>query len=320
MLMRVVVTGAAGFIGSTLVGQLLGEDHSVLAVDDLSGGHLENLADVVDDPRLEFLEANVAADSARDAMASYRPEVLFHLAADIDVRQSVADPIGNARNNVLGLLCVLECARVSGARKVVFASSGGTIYGEQAKLPVNESALVDPRSPYAASKLCGETYLVAYRRLIQLQTTALALGNVYGPRQDPRGTAGVISIFASALLEGRPTVIFGDGGTTRDYVYVDDVVEAFVLAAGSAGNGLRLNIGTGTETSVRELHRLVAETAQQPDRPTFAPPRFGELHRTALDCTAANRVLGWRPRTVLPDGVARTVAWLRNARRSLSRP
>lgn len=318
--MRVVVTGAAGFIGSTLVDRLVRDSHAVLAVDDLSRGRMENLADVADDPRLEFVEGDVAADPVRAAMDSWGGEVILHLAAAIDVRQSVADPIGNARNNVLGMLAVLECARASGVRKVVFASSGGTIYGEQATLPVDESALVDPGSPYAASKLCGETYLVAYRRLIQLQTTSLALANVYGPRQDPHGAVGVVSIFASAMLEGRPTVIYGDGGTTRDYVYVDDVVEAFVLASGAAGNGLRLNIGTGRETSVRDLHRLVARTVRRPDRPTFLPPRVGELQRTALDSTAARHVLGWRARTVLRDGVARTVTWLRDGRPSLSYP
>jgi UDP-glucose 4-epimerase len=312
--MRVVITGAAGFIGSALADRLLREGHTVLAVDDLSRGRLENLADAAEDPRLTFLEADVTADVARAAMVSYRPEVFFHLAADMDVRHSVADPIGNARNNVLGLLAVLESARASGARKVVFASSGGTIYGEQAKFPVDESAPVDPRSPYAASKLCGEIYLDAYRRLVQVQTTALALGNVYGPRQDPYGEAGVVSIFAAALLEGRPTVIYGDGGTTRDYVYVDDVVAAFVLAASSAGDGLRLNIGTGTETSVRNLHRLVARTVGSPDRPNFLPPRLGELHRVALDSSAAHRVLGWRAHTALPTGVARTVTWLRATR------
>jgi UDP-glucose 4-epimerase len=310
--MRIVVTGAAGFIGSTTVDQLLRDGHAVLAVDNLTSGHIENLANSAGNPRLTFLESDVAVDAARKTMASYRAELFFHLAADMDVRHSVADPIGNAHNNVLGLLAVLESARVSGARKIIFASSGGTIYGRQTTFPVTESARVDPHSPYAASKICGETYLETYRQLFQLQTTALALGNVYGPRQDPYGEAGVVSIFASALLEGRPTTIYGDGSSTRDYVYVDDVVEAFVLAAGTAGNGMRLNIGTGRETSVRELHRLIARAVGRPDTPRFRPPRPGELDRVALDSTAAQRVLGWRPQTVLEDGLVRTVAWLRN--------
>jgi UDP-glucose 4-epimerase len=308
--MRVVTTGAAGFIGSTLVDRLLREGHRVLAVDDLSTGNIDNLADSADDPRLTFLEGNVVADAARREMASYQAEMFFHLAAQMDVRHSVADPLRDACNNVLGCLAALETARFSGARKFVFASSGGTIYGHQDKYPVDESAHVDPHSPYGASKVCGEMYLRVYRSLYRLQTTALALGNVYGPRQDPYGEAGVVSIFASALLEGRPTTIFGDGAATRDYVYVDDVVEAFVLAAGSAGDDLRLNIGTGRETSVRTLHRLVAEAVERPDTPTFMPPRAGELDRVGLDSAAARRVLAWCPKVDLPEGLARTVAWL----------
>jgi UDP-glucose 4-epimerase len=238
-------------------------------------------------------------------MAGYRGEVFIHLAAEMDVRYSVADPIANARNNVLGLLAVIDSARTCGARKVVFASSGGTIYGDQERYPVDESARVDPLSPYGASKVCGEIYLQVYRHLHRLQTTALALGNVYGPRQDPNGEAGVVSIFASALLEGRQTVIYGDGSATRDFVYVDDVVEAFVLATGTAGDGLRLNIGTGHETSVRTLHRFIADAAERPDRPTFLPARSGELDRVGLDSTAARRVLGWQSRQGIADGIAR---------------
>jgi len=312
--MRVVTTGAAGFIGSTLVDRLLREGHSVLAVDDLSGGHLDNLAESVDDPHLTFVEGDVTADTAKSEMASYRAEVFFHLAAQTDVRHSVADPFSDARNNVLGSLAAVDCARASGARKFVFASSGGAIYGDHAAYPVDESARVDPHSPYGASKACVEIYLRVFRHLHRLQTTALALGNVYGPRQDPQREAGVVSIFASALLERRPTIIFGVGETTRDYVYVDDVVEAFVRAAGSAGDGLRLNIGTGLETSLRTLHRLVAETVEAPDTPTFMPRRAGELDRVGLDSAAARRVLGWRPKVNLPEGLTRTVAWLQDHR------
>jgi UDP-glucose 4-epimerase len=310
--MRVVTTGAAGFIGSTLVDRLVREGHHVLAVDDLSNGRLDNLAESIHDPRLAFLEGDVLVEAVCAEMAGYRGEVFIHLAAEMDVRYSVADPIANARNNVLGLLAVIDSARTCGARKVVFASSGGTIYGDQERYPVDESARVDPLSPYGASKVCGEIYLQVYRHLHRLQTTALALGNVYGPRQDPNGEAGVVSIFASALLEGRQTVIYGDGSATRDFVYVDDVVEAFVLATGTAGDGLRLNIGTGHETSVRTLHRFIADAAERPDRPTFLPARSGELDRVGLDSTAARRVLGWQSRQGLADGIARTVAWLRD--------
>lgn len=312
--MRVVTTGAAGFIGSTLVDRLLRDGHSVLAVDDLSTGHLDNLVESAGDPRLTFLESDVVADAARREMTAYRAEVFFHLAAQMDVRHSVADPVADARRNVLGSLAVLESARASGARKLVFASSGGTIYGDQPKYPVHESALLDPRSPYGAAKVCGEAYLRVYRHLHGLQTTALALGNVYGPRQDPHGEAGVVSIFASALMEGRPTMIFGDGRATRDYVYVDDVVEAFVLAGGPAGDGLRLNIGTGRETSVRHLHRLIAEAVERPDTPKIMPPRAGELDRVGLDSSAAQRVLGWRAQVSLENGIIRTLDWIRDCR------
>jgi UDP-glucose 4-epimerase len=245
-------------------------------------------------------------------MIAFHPDVLFHLAAHMDVRGSVADPLGDARMNVIGSLSVLESTRLCGARKIVFTSSGGTIYGNQKRFPIKESARIDPHSPYAASKISGEVYLTVYRHLHGLQTTALALGNVYGPRQDPHGETGVISIFASALLEERSAAIFGTGDDTRDYVYIDDVVHALELAADQAGNGLRLNIGTGRETSVRTLYHILAELLDRPDEPIFLPPRPGELHRVALDNTAAARVLGWRPSVELPDGIAMTIAWLRN--------
>jgi UDP-glucose 4-epimerase len=281
-------------------------------VDNLSSGRIENLTASADDPRLTFLEEDIQSSGARSEMISFHPDVLFHLAAHVDVGASVVDPLGDARINVIGSLSVLESARLAGARKIVFTSSGGTIYGNQETFPIKESAPVDPHSPYAASKIAGEVYLTVYRHLYGIQTTTLALGNVYGPRQDPHGETGVISIFASALLEGRSTAIFGTGDDTRDYVYIDDVVHALELAAGHAGNGLRLNIGTGRETSVRALHRVLAEFLERPDEPTFLPPRAGELHRVALDSTAAARVLGWRPGIELPEGIARTVAWLRN--------
>ena len=311
--MRVAITGAAGFIGSALVDRMLCDCHQVLAVDNLSSGHVENLRTSANDSRLTFLETDIVSKRAHREIVSFRPEVCFHLAAHMDVRHSVVDPIKDARTNVIGSLSVLESARLAAARKIVFTSSGGTIYGNQDRFPIGEATPVDPHSPYAASKISGEVYLTVFRHLYGLQTTALALGNVYGPRQDPHGETGVISIFASALLEGRSAAIFGTGDDTRDYVYIDDVVDALALAAGQTGNGLRLNIGTGRETSVRMLHQILAEVVERPDTPTFLPPRPGELHRVALDSTAAARVLGWRPRTDLPEGIARTVAWLRNA-------
>ena len=308
--MRAVVTGGAGFIGSHLTDRLLADGHQVLVVDDLSTGTRANLESASGRPGFSFLEGDVSGPEARGEIAAARPEVVFHLAAQMDVRHSVADPIDDARRNVLGTVSVLEAARHGGSRKVVFASSGGSIYGDQDRLPVDESAATDPHAPYAASKICGEVYLQVYRRLHGLQTTALALGNVYGPRQDPRGEAGVVAIFASAMLDGRATVIYGSGDSTRDYVYVDDVVDAFVRAAGPQGDGLRLNIGTGVETSVRRLHALVAAAAGCADEPSLQPERPGELDRVALDASAAERVLGWRPLVDIDGGLRRTVGWL----------
>jgi UDP-glucose 4-epimerase len=311
---RTLVTGAAGFIGSNLVDRLLADGHHVVGIDDLSTGSLENLAAAraVGDHRFSFITADVTAPALALLVSAAAPEVVFHLAAQVDVRVSVRDPLLDARLNVLGTVNVLEAARSAGVRKVVFTSSGGSIYGNPEKLPVSERAGTDPISPYAASKVCGEVYLGTYRNLYGLQTTALALGNVYGPRQDPRGEAGVIAIFCTAALEGRTAMIYGDGAAVRDYVYVDDVVDAFARAAGEAGDGRRFNIGTGVGTSVRELHTEVARAAQVADAPTFADARLGELKAIVLDVSSARHGLGWEPFTTLRDGVPRTLAWARS--------
>jgi len=314
--MRILVTGAAGFIGSNLVDRLLAEGSQVDAVDDLSTGRLENLAEAraVNSTRsgaFTFTRFDVTDPDLDGLVARTRPEVICHLAAQIDVRASVADPLEDARRNVLGTITVLEAARQAGVRKVVFTSSGGSIYGEPAKLPVSERAGVDPHSPYAAGKAAGELYLGAWRAMYGLSYTALALGNVFGPRQDPHGEAGVVAIFARALLEGRPTTIFGDGTSSRDYVYVDDVVDAFVKATGSAGDGRRYNIGTGVATTVRQLHTSIAAAVGSPDEPAYAAPRIGELQAIALDATAARAGIGWEAFTDVATGVAATVDWVR---------
>ncbi|GAC1328805.1 MAG: hypothetical protein NVSMB13_16140 [Mycobacteriales bacterium] len=223
MSQRIMVTGAAGFIGSNLVDRLLAEGHQVEAVDDLSTGRLENLAEArkVNADRagaFSFTRFDITDPGLASVVARVQPEVICHLAAQIDVRVSVADPLADARLNVLGTINVLEAARLAGVRKVVFTSSGGSIYGEPTRLPVSERAGLDPRSPYAAGKAAGELYLGTWRAMYGLSYTALALGNVFGPRQDPHGEAGVVAIFATALLEGRPTTIFGDGTSSRDYV------------------------------------------------------------------------------------------------------
>jgi UDP-glucose 4-epimerase len=310
---RVLVTGGAGFIGSNLVDALLAAGHEVTAVDDLSTGRRTNLesAAAAGPDRFSFVQLDVTSPELAGLVAEHRPEVICHLAAQIDVRISVADPLLDARLNVLGTVTVLEAARLAGVRKIVFTSSGGSIYGTPSSLPVDESAPVAPESPYAAGKAAGELYLGAWRAMYGLQTTALALGNVYGPRQDPHGEAGVVAIFSSALLQGRSTTIFGDGTSSRDYVYVGDVCEAFVRACGEPGDGRRFNIGTGVATTVRELHTVVAGAAGGSDEPVFGDPRVGELQAISLDTAAARRELGWAPAVDLADGITRTVNSIR---------
>ena len=312
--MRVLVTGGAGFVGSTLVDRLLAEGHAVEVVDDLSTGSLGNLAEARSDREheLKVHQVDIRDPAVSDLIERRQPEVVFHLAAQADVRVSVARPAYDAEVNVLGSLHVLEGARRAGSRKVVFASSGGTIYGEPAPdaLPVKESHPQQPVSPYGVAKKVVTDYLHAYRELYDLEFTSLALANVYGPRQDPHGEAGVVAIFARLLLDDAACTIFGDGEQTRDFVYVDDVVDAFVRAA-DRGSGLLCNIGTGTETTVNELHRTMAEVAGSRVEPIRAPARAGELARSSLDPGRAGIHLGWEPWTDLRTGVTEVLEWFR---------
>ncbi len=312
--MRALVTGGAGFIGSTLVDRLLAEGHAVDVVDDLSSGSLANLAEARSDRRQELKvhQVDIRDPSVVDLIGRRRPEVVFHLAAQADVRVSVARPAYDAEVNVVGSLNVMEGARVAGARKVVFASSGGTIYGEPApsELPVKESHPQQPLSPYGVAKRVVTDYLHVYRELHSIEFTSLAMANIYGPRQDPHGEAGVVAIFAGRLLAGKPCTVFGDGAQTRDFVYVDDAVDAFVRAA-DRGSGLLCNIGTGVETSVNELYDAMASAAGVSEPPVHAPARTGELARSALDPGRAGLHLGWKPWTDLTTGVTEVLRWFR---------
>jgi len=312
---RALVTGGAGFIGSTLVDRLIDEGHEVVVVDDFSSGTKANLerAAAAAGGRLVVHELDIRDPSTTDVVAGAGPEVVFHLAAQADVRVSVARPAFDAEVNVVGSLHVFEGARAGGARKVVFASSGGTIYGDPdpSALPVDESHSQHPISPYGVAKKVAGDYLYAFRVLHGLDYAALALANVYGPRQDPHGEAGVVAIFAGKLLAGEPCTVFGDGEQTRDFVYVDDVVDAFVRAA-DRGEGLLANIGTGVETSVNELYAAMAAAAGVDTPPVYAPARAGELARSALDPGRAGRELGWSPTTSLADGTAAVLAWFRS--------
>ncbi len=311
--MRVLVTGGAGFIGSNLVDRLLADGHEVAVVHDKSSGGQENLAAVAAHDAFSLYEMGVAEPALAGVAEAWRPEVVCHLAAQISVRRSVAEPAHDARVNVEGTINVLEAARRAGVRKVVFASSVA-VYGRPEVIPVPYGAATDPRSPYAASKLSGELYLSTYSALYGLEYTTLVLSNVYGPRQSPEGEAGVVSIFTDALLAGKPTVVYGDGGQTRDYIFVEDVVDAFARACGPRGNRERFNLGTGVQTTDRELHRLVAAAADAPDEPEFAPPRLGDLPAMAVDPAPALEGLGWQPRTELAVGLKATVEWARRRR------
>ncbi|HEX6331358.1 MAG TPA: NAD-dependent epimerase/dehydratase family protein [Actinomycetota bacterium] len=307
------VTGGAGFIGSHLCDRLLAEGHRVIAVDDLTTGRIANLSEARGyGKEFTFFNMDLRADGLRSLFERHRPEVVMHLGAQAAVATSMEDPVVDASVNVMGSLNVLECSRAVGVRKVVYAASGGTVYGEPRKLPVKETALggARPVSPYAISKKVVIDYLAFYERYHGIEWTALALANVYGPRQDPHGEAGVIAIFSSAMLAGRSPTIFGDGNQTRDYVFVDDVVHAFALAA-DRGNGRLINVGTAVETSVNGLYRMLAEIVGFTGEPGRGPARAGDLRRSALDISAAEEALGWRPWTYLEDGLGETAAFLR---------
>ncbi len=301
-----MVTGGAGFIGSTLVDRLLAEGHGVDVVDDLTTGALANLAQARAEPRheLTFHQLDIRSAALVELITRRRPQVIFHLAAQADVRVSVTRPLFDAEVNIIGTLRVLEGARAVGATRVVFAASGGTLYGDAdpSDLPITESHPQRPLSPYGVSKKSAIDYLVAYRELHAVEFCALALANVYGPRQDPHGEAGVVAIFASRLLRGEPVTIFGDGEQTRDFVYVDDVVDAFVRGA-TRGGGLVINVGTGGEVSVNRLAQVMAERAGTASAPVYAPERAGELRRSSLSPIRAQIQLGWQPWTSLAEGV-----------------
>jgi UDP-glucose 4-epimerase len=310
--MRAIVTGGAGFIGSNLVDALLVRGNSVTIVDDLSTGRRENLdGALAAGASLVELDIREAATLA-ELVAETQPEIVFHLAAQIDVRRSLDDPAFDAAINVGGTANLLEAARASGSPRIVFVSTGGAIYGEGAgkELPLDESAPIEPFSAYGQSKFAAEGYLALYERLYGLSGVSLRLGNVYGPRQDPLGEAGVIAIFCGRLRGGERPLVFGDGTQTRDYIYVGDVVAAALAAAESSFSG-PVNIGSGIETDVLELARLLADLDGSEDfKPEFAPARTGEVQRISLDASKAERELGWRATTSVADGLRLTLASL----------
>jgi UDP-glucose 4-epimerase len=322
-MMRVLVTGAAGFIGSHLTDALLVEGDEVIAVDNLSSGALANLSEArrAGTGKFNFHRVDVTSSAIADLIKRQRPQVICHLAAQVDVRKSVSDPVLDASINVLGTLNVLEAAAEAGTEKVVFTSSGGTIYGEPAapRLPVTEEQVywpeAIPESPYGVSKKVALDYLRYYKTVKGLDYTALALANVYGPRQEPASEVGlegqVVAIFSRRMLANRPTTIYGDGSQTRDFVYVDDVVNA-LMAARTMGSGELVNIGSNTELSVTDLHDRLSKLTDASFDPIYAAARPGELQRIYVDNSKASEVLDWKPAVGLDEGLKQTVAWFRS--------
>ncbi|HEX3737829.1 MAG TPA: NAD-dependent epimerase/dehydratase family protein [Solirubrobacterales bacterium] len=307
--MRTLVTGGAGFIGSNLVDALIARGDQVTVLDDLSTGRLDNLREAGAGAVMASVDVRDAEEVA-GTFAEARPELVFHLAAQIDVRKSVEDPFFDAAVNVGGTANVLEAARLYEVGRVVFISTGGALYGEGAdkQLPLPESTPIAPLSGYGQSKYAAEGYIGLYERLHGLSGMSLRLGNVYGPRQDPLGEAGVVAIFCGLLKNGGLPTVYGDGTQTRDYIYVGDVVAA-ALAAGASARGGAVNIGTGREASVLDLVDILARLGGRDDFvPQFAPPRAGEVQRISLDASLAERELDWAPRTALEQGLELTLA------------
>lgn len=304
--MKILVTGGAGFIGSHLVEAYVDGGHDVAILDDLSTGKRENL-----NPKATFYEVSLLDDKLKDVFAEFKPEVVNHHAAQASVRISVDDPAFDANINIIGSLKLLEQARTAAVRKFIFASTGGAIYGEQDYFPADEAHPKRPVSPYGAAKASVETYLGFYAAEYSLNYTALRYANVYGPRQDPFGEAGVVAIFSQQLVAGGQATINGDGHQTRDFTYVGDIVAANLAATVSDFTGAA-NIGTGVETSVLALFGLIKAAAGADVEPRFAPAKPGEQERSVLNAALAGAKLGWRPGTTLADGLRATVDYFTN--------
>lgn len=303
--MKVLVTGGAGFIGSHIVDALIENGMEAVILDNLSTGRRENI-----NPKAAFHQADIRDKAISEIFSKERPDVVCHHAAQVSVRNSVADPCDDADINIRGSINLMEACRISGVRKVVFASSGGAIYGEQEAFPATESHPTRPLSPYGAAKLSFEFYLNYYKEVYGIPYVALRYSNVYGPRQDPHGEAGVVAIFCGLMLKGETPTINGDGGQTRDYVYVKDVVSANLAAIQKDATG-GFNIGTGLETSVNGLYELIKKKTGYAGTSRNAPAKTGEQYRSVLDASLAGSRLGWSPSKALEDGIDETVSYFR---------
>lgn len=302
---KILVTGGAGFIGSHLVDALVADGHRVFVIDNLSSGKKENVH-----PQAEFFQYDIQDSGIQKIFSHIRPERVFHLAAQIDVRKSVEDPLWDAKVNIFGSLNILQSAVLSRCKKIVFASTGGAIYGETDRIPTDETHPACPLSPYGIAKLAVEHYLSFYSHIHKLPFTALRFSNIYGPRQNAEGEAGVVAIFCTKILSQETPVIFGDGRQTRDYLFVSDAVEALLSAMYSDKTGV-YNVGTGKETDVLTLSRIIADELGYSGDFQHQPPRAGELQRSCLSSKSFTEGFQWRPAVDLREGIRKTASWFR---------
>lgn len=303
--MNILVAGGAGFVGSHVVDSLLASGHQIAVIDDISTGNRNNLSGEV-----ELIEMDLRSDALEAVFQRLRPQIVFHLAAQASVPRSMADPLEDARINVLGTINLLERSRSAGVRRVVYSSTGGALYGEPEQVPCTEEHPIRPLSPYGLSKYIGEKYVDLYGRLYGLEYVILRYANVYGPRQDPFGEAGVVAIFAQRMINGENVIVFGDGTQERDFVYVGDVARANLLAL-EMGNGCALNIGSGIGVSINSLFQRLCESTGYIRQPTYTEPRMGDVYKITLSCSLARCKLDWEPKFPLEEGIRLTVDSIR---------
>ena len=304
--MKILVTGGAGFIGSHIVDSLIAKGHEVTIIDNLFTGQKENI-----NPKAKFYNIDIADPKIDEIFKKHKFDLVNHHAAQMNVRLSVDDPMFDARCNIMGLLNLLHCSVKYKVKKFIYVSSGGTIYGDDAKIPIKEDSIKNPASPYGISKITGEYYLNFYSKVHRLKFSTLRYSNVYGPRQNPKGEAGVVSIFSTLLIQNKTPTIFGDGKQTRDYVYVKDIVNANMLVMEGKGDNDYFNLAIQKEIDVNELFERMAKIVGYKGKPNYSPSRPGELERNSLDISKAKKILGWQPKYSLDEGLKETIDWFK---------